>query len=189
MGDYWHKPWACPYFKWDTKKNLACEAGSLAFPSVRIACRYYDQYCANVPGWEKCTMAQAMTEYYEEGDKVMEKYSKEDLELLVLDQQKKIENLTNELGRYKKKVSDQAKEIGEKDKLIADYEIAAGEVQETCNTALVSMVKEFGLNKKGRYTVRIKAFNRAILNEYSLAAKRDKDEYILEAIKVQKPEN
>ena len=68
--DYWHKFWACPFFKWDDQTKVACEGGcKLIFPDKRTACDFMDRYCANNPGWRSCTLAQSLLLYHERNEK------------------------------------------------------------------------------------------------------------------------
>ena len=64
--DYWHKKWACPFFKWDDQQSIGCEGGKLRFHDKESAMQYMDTYCAG-PGrsWEQCTVATALLEYYD----------------------------------------------------------------------------------------------------------------------------
>ena len=64
--DYWHKFWACPFYKWNDKTKVACEGGCrLSFPDKPTACEYMDRYCANNPGWKGCTLARSLLKYHE----------------------------------------------------------------------------------------------------------------------------
>lgn len=58
------KFWACPFFKWDAEHAVHCEGGRIAMPSRPVANAYMNAYCAG--DWEKCTVAQGLTKYYEE---------------------------------------------------------------------------------------------------------------------------
>ena len=65
--DYWRKIWQCPYFKWDDKLLVVCEGGRVAFPDKETARRFFDQYCAHMPGWRSCSIAAALAGFYERG--------------------------------------------------------------------------------------------------------------------------
>ena len=60
-----HKYWACPFFKWDAAKDVNCEGGKISFPTSEAANAYMNAYCANNPGWETCSVAKALYEFYE----------------------------------------------------------------------------------------------------------------------------
>ena len=65
---YYAQPYSCPFFRWDEKKKLHCEAGCAVFPSVGALKEYSGAYCANVPGWRKCTLAAHLESLYERGE-------------------------------------------------------------------------------------------------------------------------
>lgn len=60
-----NKYWTCPFFKWDGKTDVNCEGGRISFPSEEAANEYMTAFCANNPGWENCTVAQKLCDYYE----------------------------------------------------------------------------------------------------------------------------
>lgn len=65
MAGYSHLSWACPYFAWDAKRVIKCEAGRLIFPTYAAEKDFADRYCANVDGWPRCPHAHGWTQYYE----------------------------------------------------------------------------------------------------------------------------
>lgn len=62
---YSSRAWACPFLKWDEKQKIHCEGGCVSLQDPETYAEYTDRYCANVPGWESCTIASALTKYYE----------------------------------------------------------------------------------------------------------------------------
>lgn len=62
------KSWKCPYFRWDGERYVRCEAGKPTFPTRQAANEYMTQHCADVCGWEKCSLAQSWNQYLEEKD-------------------------------------------------------------------------------------------------------------------------
>lgn len=72
MG-YSNRTWQCPYYKWDEKLIMHCEAGRLRFPDRDTAVAYFDTFCSCLWGWKKCTLAQSMTRFYENNDKELKK--------------------------------------------------------------------------------------------------------------------
>ncbi len=57
--------WACPYYAGDAKLKVFCEGGCrVSFPDQQAMADYAGAYCANVPGWEKCTVAAARNRFY-----------------------------------------------------------------------------------------------------------------------------
>ena len=69
MSDYWHKEWVCPFFMGATKKRIVCEGEStFIFPDKDSATQYMDEYCSNINGYCKCTLADALLKYYERID-------------------------------------------------------------------------------------------------------------------------
>jgi hypothetical protein len=63
---YSNRIWCCPYFKWDKRQEVHCEGGAVAMTDRGLFLEYIERYCASVDGWQKCTIAQAMTKYYQE---------------------------------------------------------------------------------------------------------------------------
>lgn len=59
------RAYICPYWKWEEKLAVHCEGGHLRFPDVRLKNSYVCRYCAHLPGWEGCTIAEAWGEYYD----------------------------------------------------------------------------------------------------------------------------
>ena len=58
-----HIVFICPYYRADTKEGwIRCDCGKLMFGDRKEALRYFGQYCANNPGWERCSLAKHMTD-------------------------------------------------------------------------------------------------------------------------------
>ncbi|MEG1564290.1 MAG: hypothetical protein RR365_11285 [Bacteroides sp.] len=55
----------CPYFKWEQNKKLHCEAGIINFEDDITRETYTNEYCANVQGYDRCTLADFLTKKYE----------------------------------------------------------------------------------------------------------------------------
>jgi len=52
-----------PFFR------VHCECGNcISFPDREAYVAYTDQYCASLPGWQKCSVASALLAYYERMD-------------------------------------------------------------------------------------------------------------------------
>jgi len=68
-----NKYWMCPFFKWDGEKDVNCEGGRISFPSRDAANEYMNTFCADNPGWENCTVAKKLYEYYERTEEDYEK--------------------------------------------------------------------------------------------------------------------
>ena len=63
-----NKTWSCPYFRWDETKSVQavhCEGGFIRFPDYRTWNDYVDRYCAADRGYRYCTVARALSLYYE----------------------------------------------------------------------------------------------------------------------------
>lgn len=60
-----NKYWSCPFWKWDGQKEINCEGGRIVFPSPQAASDYMDRFCADNPGWRRCTVAEALYEWLE----------------------------------------------------------------------------------------------------------------------------
>lgn len=69
MAGYSHITWECPYFSWDEKRGkkicVHCEGGRIDLADKISTKEYTNSYCANNPGWKKCTVAQMLTKQYE----------------------------------------------------------------------------------------------------------------------------
>ena len=58
----------CPYYFSDYIDGVNCECGKLRFKSTKHARQFFEQYCANNPGWEQCTLAKHLTKRILEED-------------------------------------------------------------------------------------------------------------------------
>lgn len=54
----------CPYYSYDKKGFVKCEAGRIAFPFAAVSNGYFDNYCRSF-NWQNCTLAKALNEKYE----------------------------------------------------------------------------------------------------------------------------
>ena len=59
------KTWACPFWSWEEKLKVHCEGGNLVFPCMDSRVLFIDQFCACVPGWNNCCIAQNLLAHYE----------------------------------------------------------------------------------------------------------------------------
>lgn len=59
-----NKFWSCPFFKWDGRAEVSCEAGRPRFPTPKTANEYMNRYCAG--DWRACSLAAALLKYYDE---------------------------------------------------------------------------------------------------------------------------
>lgn len=57
--------YCCPYYSWEDGLNVCCEGARLRFADAAERKAYICRYCAAVPGWEDCTIAQNITKRYE----------------------------------------------------------------------------------------------------------------------------
>lgn len=56
----------CPFYQWSRGLRVGCEGECrVSFPDRQTFDRYVGAYCANLPGWEGCTLAQERCRYYE----------------------------------------------------------------------------------------------------------------------------
>lgn len=60
----------CPYYRCDNYKTggVTCDCGHFNLGSKKYSRLYFGKYCANNPGWEKCTLAMHMTQRLLEED-------------------------------------------------------------------------------------------------------------------------
>lgn len=57
----------CPFYQWSRGLRVGCEGECrVSFPDRRAFDRYVGAHCANLPGWERCTLAQARCQHYEQ---------------------------------------------------------------------------------------------------------------------------
>lgn len=65
---YSNRLWECPFFTWDSKDKLRCEAGTIDFRKKPNALNgYISAYCAG--DWKRCTLARALLLEYESEEK------------------------------------------------------------------------------------------------------------------------
>ncbi len=61
------RDFVCPYYRRARGRRVDCEGGCrVELPDQAAFDRYAAAYCAHLPGWERCTLAQARTRYYDE---------------------------------------------------------------------------------------------------------------------------
>lgn len=57
--------WMCPYYRFDDRLKVKCDAGTIKFPDRYAIVKFADDYCGNLPGWEKCPLAMCMNDYFD----------------------------------------------------------------------------------------------------------------------------
>lgn len=62
---YSSRIWVCPFFRWDKRRQVYCEGGTVSLPDLETFQEFVNTYCAADKGWENCAIAKAMTEYYD----------------------------------------------------------------------------------------------------------------------------
>ena len=67
MG-YSNRTWMCPYYIRDYKDHMSCEAGRIQLPDIRASQDYMAKYCSTYD-WEDCSLACALTRYFEDKDR------------------------------------------------------------------------------------------------------------------------
>ena len=65
MAGYSHLTWSYPYFAWDAKRVIKCEAGRITFPDYAAEKDYAMRFCASVEGWPSCSLAESMNRFYD----------------------------------------------------------------------------------------------------------------------------
>lgn len=108
MG-YSNRVWRCPFFRWDKREEIHCEAGQVrTFHTQRELAAWAREHCGKESGWEACPTARALlcpktdSEKSEKGAHTMERTERN------VD---KIKRLEKELGRWQKKAADQREEL------------------------------------------------------------------------------
>lgn len=65
MSEYNHYNWVCPYYIWNQKNDVHCEACVLKFKDSEQKRDFAFRYCCNLDNWTRCTMADSLNEFYE----------------------------------------------------------------------------------------------------------------------------
>lgn len=69
MSGYSRRVWACPFYRWDEKRRIHCEGGSvLAMPDRESYLAYARQYCGSASGWRGCSIARALERQWERAE-------------------------------------------------------------------------------------------------------------------------
>jgi hypothetical protein len=64
------RAYQCPFFRWEENHiKIHCEGGMITFKDAEAMTDYIDAFCANHPGWEGCTVAQNVNDFYERKEK------------------------------------------------------------------------------------------------------------------------
>lgn len=66
---YSNRVWACPYFRWDEKTAVHCEGGVVRLPDQESLIAYAEAMCGSVDHWSRCSVARALTQWYEEKER------------------------------------------------------------------------------------------------------------------------
>ena len=64
MG-YSNLTFCCPYYETNGARSVRCEGGRIALPNQGLTQAYFEAYCGDVNGWRRCTVARAITRFYE----------------------------------------------------------------------------------------------------------------------------
>ena len=64
MG-YSQLTFCCPYYESNGKRSVHCEGGRVKLPTAEAEKEYIRFYCADHLGWKRCTVARAITRFYE----------------------------------------------------------------------------------------------------------------------------
>ena len=64
MG-YSQLTFCCPYYESNGKRSVHCEGGRITLPGCGTGRAYFSEYCGDVNGWRRCTIARAITRFYE----------------------------------------------------------------------------------------------------------------------------
>lgn len=59
------KTHTCPFWKWEKGKAMSCEGCRMAFPDDDAKREYIERYCASLTGWEECSIAGNLLQFYE----------------------------------------------------------------------------------------------------------------------------
>lgn len=62
------KTMICPFYMYDDRLTLRCEAGRLDFHTVQQKADYINKYCSALDGYKFCTLAASLEKMYEAKD-------------------------------------------------------------------------------------------------------------------------
>ncbi len=65
MANYYRLYWTCPYYHGCSKRAVRCEGGEIRLPDGEAAQAYFREYCTDLNGWRRCTVARAISRHYE----------------------------------------------------------------------------------------------------------------------------
>ena len=65
MSVYRHKIFTCPYFIYDKKDCITCEAGTIRMPLKQLLDEYAEKYCQAEYGYYHCTLAKVLSLFYD----------------------------------------------------------------------------------------------------------------------------
>ena len=65
MSEHNHKTWSCPFFTWESERAVHCEGGRLRFKDFTSEAAFTRRYCEGITGWQSCSVAKALLEYYD----------------------------------------------------------------------------------------------------------------------------
>jgi hypothetical protein len=61
--------YTCPYYRREERLCMICEGGMVRFRDLDHRNDYVNAYCTANPGWQACSIAQAITKSYERKDR------------------------------------------------------------------------------------------------------------------------
>ena len=62
---YSERVFCCPYYDGGGTRSVNCEGGKIRLPSGGAARDYFSEYCGDLNGWRRCTLARTITRFYE----------------------------------------------------------------------------------------------------------------------------
>ena len=68
MSNYYKFYWMCPYYRGNSVKSVRCEGGEIRMPEPEAARTYFREYCCDLSGWKRCTVARAISRHYERAE-------------------------------------------------------------------------------------------------------------------------
>lgn len=66
--EYTSRVWVCPFYRRHERQAVHCEGGSAAFSKRETFREYAEMYCADLPGWKRCSLAAALLRQYDRED-------------------------------------------------------------------------------------------------------------------------
>lgn len=62
------KTYCCPFYRWEEKRCVHCEGGTVQLPDKAAQDAYINRFCSSNPAWQNCPIAEELLNYYERNE-------------------------------------------------------------------------------------------------------------------------